>query len=156
MLYVAYALEREHYDYGSLPWADEIADEFAVPGGISYAFMNLSKLSNESENWQRDNVLIKSFLDMDSKELLARELQILNPDLIITMNLVGDYGDYLGKLRHLENFGSEGQVCLHTLETSLDTYKLVDSYHFSCIGKRNKEDLFDPIIDACRTALQIK
>lgn len=150
MLYVAYALEKGQLDYKSLLWADVIADSFAQEGGVSYAFMNLSKYSNESGEWQKDSTLIRSFLETSGKEFFARELQLLNPDLIITMNLVDQYKDTMGTFTNSQSFGATGQVCLHTLNTSLGSYKVVDTYHFSAPSKKPKEDLFDPIIEACR------
>ncbi len=45
---IAYGIIRRETDWKKIPYASELADNFGTQGGISFAFMNLSKFSNES------------------------------------------------------------------------------------------------------------
>lgn len=62
MLYLTYAIEHAVYKWEEIPYADEFISEFAQPGGISNAFMNLSKFSNGSGSWASDYNLIDLFI----------------------------------------------------------------------------------------------
>lgn len=98
MIYIAYALEHKEYNWHNIPYADEIINEFAKKDGFSFAFMNLSKFSNESGDWSADNELINSFIDLSNKSkenFFSSEIDLLNPDIIIGMNF-GDWAECLG------------------------------------------------------------
>lgn len=130
MLYVVYGLQHNCLDYNNIPCATEISKNFATPNGISYAFMNLSKFSNESGHWISDDALIDSFLrisSMSPENYFAKEIEILNPDLIIGMNLNEDEKKdrykFLGELKCPTHYGDKGQVCAQKLITHHGEYK---------------------------------
>ena len=89
MLYLTSAIKHEVYKWEEIPYADEFISEFAQPEGISNAFMNLSKFSNESGCWTADNNLIDSFISASIQSpvnLFATEIDLLAPDIIFGMN----------------------------------------------------------------------
>lgn len=49
MFYIAYAVNKNVYSWSNIPYASELSNTFALEIGISYAVMNLSKFSNQSE-----------------------------------------------------------------------------------------------------------
>lgn len=150
MLYVAYGLLHGCLGYDSLPTAMEIGKDLGTASGISFAHMNISKLSNESGDWPADNELINQFLDITSQHkenLWAKQIALLNPDVIIGMNLGGWY-ERIGKV---SDFRHLGPVCLQTLTTAYGAYKLIDAYHFAAIN-RWKEDNYDPIMAAFKAS----
>ncbi len=51
MLYTAYGLMNGLPEWKDIPDVGEIGDGFATADGVSFAFMNLSKFSNESDHW---------------------------------------------------------------------------------------------------------
>ena len=56
MFHIAWGVINGFADWDDIPWAAELADTFATGQGLSFGFMNVSKLSNEdpkrwSANW---------------------------------------------------------------------------------------------------------
>ena len=162
MLYVVYGLQHNCLDYNNIPCATEISKNFATPNGISYAFMNLSKFSNESGHWISDDALIDSFLrisSMSPENYFAKEIEILNPDLIIGMNLNEDEKKdrykFLGELKYPTHYGNKGQVCAQKLITRYREYNFIDCYHFSAPNKKWDEDYYSPIVTASKAILHM-
>lgn len=149
-LRVVYGLLHGCPDYDTLPTAVEIGKDFGTASGISFAHMNISKLSNESGEWQADYELINQFLNITSQykeNFWAKQIALLKPDVIIGMNLGGWY-ERIGKV---SDFRHIGPVCLQKLTTDYGEYKLIDSYHFAAIN-RWKEDNYDPIMEAFKAS----
>lgn len=148
-MYIAYGLIKNEKSYGDIPWANTIADTFGTDEGISFAFINISKFSNESKNWQSDYDLISKFLNGSSSDenMFAKEIDIINPDIIIGMNLDELYYK-IGKLSDSKHFGNKQQVCLQKIATSKKSYTLIDCYHFSAPYKGWERDYFNPVFEA--------
>ena len=124
--------------------------------------MNLSKFSNESGNWVSDEVLIDSFLRISSmlpENYFAKEIELLNPDLIIGMNLNEDEKKdrykFLGELKYPIHYGNKGQVCAQKLITHYGEYNYIDCYHFSAPNKKWDEDYYSPIVTASKAILHM-
>jgi outer membrane protein OmpA-like peptidoglycan-associated protein len=100
MLYMAHAIVtdgahtwEEDYPYSHVPWASKIGEKLGAKDGISFAYMNLSKYSNDNAGAYsaHDAKLIKKCLSDSAKgKFIKRELKLLNPDIIITANLWKD------------------------------------------------------------------
>lgn len=150
MLYLTYAIEHEVYKWEEIPYADEFISEFAQPEGISNAFMNLSKFSNESGCWAADNNLIDSFISASIQSpvnLFATEIDLLAPDIIFGMNF-SERMKCLGNFESPKMYGN-CDVCFQTLITpSGKTYPYLDCWHFSAPGKKTETDIFNPVIEA--------
>ena len=54
MFCMAYALAHGLCEFEGIPGVYEISETFAAPGGLSFAFMNISKISNDGGNYQSD------------------------------------------------------------------------------------------------------
>lgn len=149
MLYLAYALQHKIYDWFQLPYATEFVDDFGKENGISFAFMNISKFSNESGNWPADNNLINTFIELSMKnkgDYFSKEIDLLNPDIIIGMNLKENM-KCLGFFSDFKYYGDD--VCFQTLTTTSNKqYNYIDSWHFSAPGKSPNRDIFSPIINS--------
>lgn len=157
MLYIAYALERRVYEWSKIPYADELVEEFGRPDGISFAFMNLSKFSNESGDWMADEKLIDSFLRLSEcpeNNFFGGEICLLNPDIIIGMNLGGRMAA-LGRFENPQFFGDNHDVCFQTLITGDKRYNYLDTWHFSAPGKSPEWNIFNPVITALKQNLII-
>ena len=148
ILYLTYALKYGIKDFrNGIPYADEISPLFG--SDISYAFMNVSKFSNNSGYWAANWALISKFVELSTgpKNYIAEEIALLDPDIIITMNLAF-YFDKIGTFSPVE-----GE---HTLRSGGKPYELIlnqkrvlvlDVYHFSYwIGWSDKV-LFDRTIE---------
>ncbi|PMG27810.1 hypothetical protein BCU94_18825 [Shewanella sp. 10N.286.52.C2] len=147
MLSIAYGINKDCCEWGSIPTATKIVDNFSIEDGLSFAFMNLSKLSNESGNHQADWNLINGFLDTFKSSPInyfSKQIELLNPDIIITMNLESRLSA-LGEVIP-EEYGSK--VSRYYLQTETEKYPLLDTFHFAAISKSPEEDFYVPIINA--------
>lgn len=153
MLYLTYAIEHEVYKWEEIPYADEFISNFAQPDGISNAFMNLSKFSNESGYWVANMNQIDTFISTSNQSpinFFATEIDLLAPDIIFGMNLSGRM-NCLGSFKSPKMYGNSGDVCFQFLKTpSGRTYPYLDCWHFSAPGKSAKNDIFNPAIEALK------
>lgn len=150
MLYMAYGLMNRLPEWKNIPDADKIGDSFATAEGVSFAFMNLSKFSNESEFWPSNWKMIQDSVRLAThgRNFIAEEIALLEPDIVITMNLKG-YFPVLGEsVTHLASYS--GCVSASTLSSCGHKSLLLDSFHFSA-RKRGLEHFYQPICEAVRS-----
>lgn len=84
---ITYGLINEIPIFKSVPKASILAKDFATEQGISFAFMELSKFSNPSDedsssNWYNINQSIKSSTK-NGHNYIRDEVELLSPDIII-------------------------------------------------------------------------
>ena len=147
LLKIAYGLINGCQNYESIPDADVIAKDFGTDNGISFAFMNISKFSNEFDDFKSDWNLINNFIDLfcDNK-FSAKQIETVNPDLIISMNLENKI-DTIGSNDFVDCSSS---VAYRKLTINQKTYNLLDTYHFAAICKYDHSDFYDPIVSMCK------
>lgn len=156
--YLAYGIlqffgsnQREFPKWEDVPWASDMARNiFAKSHGeaingldsISWAFINLSKFSNETDNWQTDySSRYLPFVNDDvNRSNLKEQIRILNPHLIIGAN-VGELRDMLGY-----NVCDQTQkACFYYPPTSDGCYPpFLDCYHFAAI-KSDQKGFYNPV-----------
>jgi len=78
--------------YGDKPGTEELKKLLTEKGGISFAFMELSKYINDTSNGGQhaDTTLMTRFLQdshLDKRNFFTEEISLLDPDIILTMNL---------------------------------------------------------------------
>lgn len=147
MIYIAYSIVNAEPVWQKIPYASEIGDTFGTDGGLSFAFMNISKLSNESGTWSADRELINTScrLSTGARNFIEEEIAILEPHIVITMNL-GNELDLLGKLSASIYESAAVNSCW--LESKKHRSLLIDSWHFSAPRKKTIPDYYNPIHDA--------
>lgn len=154
MLRVNYALNK-NTPWEDVPDAMTIAQDFAEPGGTSFAFMNLSKLSNESEDsYQADWPLIDCFTNAFKDEetnFFNKQIEIIDPDIIITMNLESR----LNLLGEITVIGYEKNAGYCSLRCSDREIPVMDLYHFSAV-KSHKETFYDPVVRGMQVYKKLK
>lgn len=150
LLYVAHGLLNGYPEWGSIPYADQIGETFATADGISFAFMNISKLSNQSKNWQADAGLMGASVgaSRSARRFIQDEIALLAPDLVISMNL-GPFLNDLGS-RDCEVHGRNVDRCL--LTSSNHKSVLLDAWHFSYLKVKDNEGIYLPICEAVEAA----
>lgn len=152
--YIAYGImqwrkEGKFPEWDDVPYASEMAkkifarrEEKNVVGGltsISWAFINLSKLSNDTGDYRTDKNRYRPFVsDESNKKNLQEQIKILKPKIIIGAN-VSELADILA---------------YKTLDTSVsycDYYEATDAFppflncfHFAAI-KKDKECFYDAV-----------
>ncbi len=150
MLKVAYGILNNFLSFENIKNVSplKLRKEFAVKGGYSYAFINLSKLLNVRLKSEYGKI----FLEKSQKQgFYAREIELLNPDIIIGMNqhirISQLFKDNFNLIKKIGN----DDVHLYELKIGGRTYNYLDAHNFGYRFKDKKEEVFyTPIIDACK------
>jgi hypothetical protein len=136
-----------------IPRASDICDSFGEvdQDSISYAFMNFSKFANNSHNWTADWPIIDQShqISTHGRNFLEEEVRILEPEIVITMNLGPKHLASLGKLTSLE---VSAMPHVHWLETGKNKALLINTFHFSS-WKNPITNIYNPICEAIRKYL---
>ena len=148
MLYIAYGIMNGMPTWQDIPNASEIGDTFGAANGLSFAFMNISKLSNESEGWQSDWGAINAAhgLSNQGRSFNQEEVAILQPDIVITMNL----GDKIASLGQLTKIDASDQPESYWLVSGGHRSLLINTWHFSARNKTDIDGFYAPVCDAIR------
>jgi hypothetical protein len=148
MFYLAYGINHGFPEWSEIPYASELTGSFATKNGLSFAFMNLSKLSNESSSWNTDEELVDSFINSFSESktnYFNKEIEILDPDIILSMNLQGRLRS-LGQIDVIE-YGDEASS--YYLYTQNSKKLLLDLFHFAAPSKPDSS-FYDPVVRICK------
>lgn len=121
-------------DWNDIPDAQEIAGSFAEENGISFGMENVSKISRPHNNsaradWAKIIAFVNQSLNSDINFFL-REIDIINPDVIVSMNVIDRVGDLIfeNELKYVKHMLSNA---IYNLHTNNKTIPLIDTYHFS-------------------------
>ena len=149
MLYLAYAFQQEKFE-----WEKVYQDRGSLAGKfgtkeLSFAFMNISKYSNEGEysdtaDWALIEEAVKRSRE-GPKDFIYEEIALLAPDVIVYM-LPGEY--WLKRINRgevPERLNASDPVNSYRMEVNGKEVLLLETYHFSA-RKKHREDFFDPII----------
>lgn len=171
ILYTAYGLNNGFCDRKDMPRASEIGlHRFAVDGGISFAVMNFSKF----DNFDNDNPEKSYSADYETmwkyREMLERtgrnwheeQIDLLNPDVIISMNIP----NFLLKAFKIDSWNSlfdsdsnsHGIPCVRIgyLPVKGRRIPLIDTSHFSAPRKSFKKDYYVPIVRSMKECFKIQ
>ena len=144
LIQVAYGIIHQT-TWNETPSAAEICENRGIFDRVSFAFMNLSKLSNEkpgvtSTDWN----LVKASLDvtLNKENLILEEITALDPDLIVCMNFERDrllrvFGD---KLKIFDN-----EWLKYHLNINGKEILLLDQWNFSATRGASEQEIFDSI-----------
>ena len=163
LLYLAYGIIHGQYtenDWIKMANATVLDKIFADPceDGFSYAFMNASKISNETDNPALDETQFENFIrDKQNLDYIAREIQLLTPDIIVSGNL-GDLGffKYFENAKKSENSSDHTKNrCVYHLKVGSKDIPWIDGWHFSAY-KRTYESFYSPICSIAKDLLNKK
>lgn len=154
MLHIAHGILHDIDDWDEIPWASEIGDTFAMEDGISFAFMNLSKVSNESGDWKADwdSISSASKASLEPRNFPREQIELLEPDVIISMNIAERLAPVLGEM---SQFCATGQAEGYSVMVSGKRTLLINTWHFSGRGS-HVERYYGPIRDIMDRWSQIK
>lgn len=145
--YIAYgifkALEGDQWRWPSwntdVPWASKICKDVGGKEKISWAFINLSKLSNETGDWRTDSNRYWPFVKKEeNQKRLKDQIGILNPDIIIGGN-VPELADILD---YKESPNIDNANCYAYYEEGLPLF--LNCYHFAAI-KSDEKCFYEPV-----------
>jgi hypothetical protein len=148
MLRITHGIMNDLPEWRGIPYASTIGDTFGAPNGLSFAFMNISKFSNESENWQSDWAAINTFhgVSAHKRNFNREQIAILEPHIIITMNL----GEKLNVLGELDLIHVSEDAKSFSLDINGQRSLLIDTWHFSAPRKSANAHYYNPICEAIR------
>lgn len=155
MLYITYGFMHDFPKWGDIPYADQLVETFGTSNGISFAFMNISKFSNEKDDFQSDWNLINDSIknsSTESRNLIREEIEILEPDLIITMNFDG----LLKKMGEMKFERYSDRYNTYILKLKEKNTLVINTYHFSATRLNDEIDFYVPIQDAYCNFKRIK
>jgi hypothetical protein len=138
LLKITYGIENNFMEWDKIPEASRITRDFGQKGGISFAIIELSKISNDNSSRHKNKKQINNFIAISKNEtrnFWNDQIKILNPDYIISMNLQG----YLHNLGHITPI-EKNKIPPNIYSLSLGENKLVkiiDAYHFSYSVEEN-------------------
>lgn len=151
MMYMAYGIlnnESTLEDFQATPPAAKIGDTFGTKDGVSFAFMNISKSSNEDGTYANKKLIETSW--NHGKDFIKREIEILDPDVIISANVADKIIGILGEPKVLKRIGGgeECDVCAQTIKANGKDILLLDCWHFSNIKhKKDFENFYNPVCE---------
>jgi len=148
MFYAAYGILNGMPSWQEIPPADKIGDTFGEPDGLSFAFMNISKLSNQ-KGWPADHGAIDAAcaLSTQPRNFIQEEVAILEPQVVISMTK--RRGDKIASLGQLTSIHVSDQAHSYWLVSGGHRSLLINTWHFSA-HKPDIEGFYAPICDEIR------
>ena len=152
ILKIVSGIQNDGIPFREIKSSVEIADSMLEQNNFGFTVINISKYSNDSKKkWQLNTKLANQFLkdsDLQETHFFKRELEILEPDIIIAGNLwnAGFEDEYLelclprpNKYK-TKNFIEYWDYILDNKKT----VKVINTYHFSA-RKNDKDCFYNPI-----------
>jgi len=144
---------------------EQVLEKMKTNNKFGFAFINISKYSNDG-NYEANYKLINQFLadsELEKRNFIREEIELLEPDIIITANLWGSKisKKYLDMIFPKKNFDPPDdkniEACLYNYNLKGRKIKLLETYHFSAYNKKNrktgkkehvddKKDFYDPVM----------
>lgn len=156
IFYMLYGIRTKgKFEYKDIPYPyDYVKEELDIDNNYGFALMNISKYSNDREDGGKkaDWDLINQFLkdsNLNERNIFKEELEILDPDVIITANLwCGNINEnYLNIcFNEVKPIKSIEGANLSTMTLNKKLVKIIDTYHFSMPGSP-KDYFYDPVIE---------
>lgn len=156
IFYILYGIRTNgKIEFHDIPYPYDYVMELKEKNDYGFALMNISKYSNDREDGGKkaDATLMNQFLKdsaLDKRNFFKEEIEILDPDIIITANL------WDGKIEEkymnlcfneIKKVKSIEGATLSTMMIKEKSIKIIDLYHFSQPGLSDKNYFYDPVIN---------
>jgi hypothetical protein len=158
LLYIIQGIKgKGKLEFENLKTANDYAKEMVKTNDYGFAYMNISKYTNcRDDGGNADFSLINRFLrdsNLENRNYFCEELEILNPDIIITGNLWEGHIDHkyldlcFGKFEWNKiNDDIDGKVNTGNIILNGKNIKLLNTYGFPS-RYSDKEFYYDPIME---------
>jgi hypothetical protein len=156
ILYILYGIKTSGtVEFQNKPHFKNIAKMVVESSVYGFSIMNYSKYSNDCEDGASADInLMNNFFEnshLEKRNFLKEELEILDPEIIITSNLWDGKirEEYLNYMFENTTFvkNDSGVANLSTMELNGKKIKIIDLYHFSRPGVGDKDYYYDPVIN---------
>lgn len=145
IFYMLHAVLEGYENWNDVPTAHDYARDFASEGHVSFAFMNMSKISNETGRTATQWKVLHAFVDRSTREI-RREIELLDPELIITANLtLHNILDDVKLVRSEE----DNVLDVYTAKLNDRTIPIFNTYHWSS-PREDRRSFYECIRDAWR------
>ncbi len=164
MFKISYALLHGLPAWYCIPDAHELTPTFGTENGISFAFTNLSKILQRDRQRDANRPLIHEAYSISTKpyNYVRREIEILEPDLIIAMNIFDETrSGHALTPQDRKRFGISGDSVFKSETINGHPLKLyyydaekkkeipvLNTYHFSYQQQDDVKYWYDPIKQA--------
>jgi hypothetical protein len=151
IFYLAYGLLNDFPEYAKIPHSSEIAPDDFAQGKLSFAFMNVSTISNETDSWSTQrNEYAKS--EKEGVDYRKEMIKILSPDIIICANCGWDITQLADRFESLEK--SEPIVTEQLFFDSKSCLRF-DTFHWQATkasigGLYDEDHFYNPLRDSFR------
>ena len=149
LLKIAYGLTHGCPDWEEIPPASVLAEDFGSERGLSFAFMNVSKLSHEyadNASWTADASMIDDFARESAatgERFFHKQMEIMAPDSIITMN-IAPYYPFMGDIVLKEALPN---VEIYSMNLGAMNIPVFDCWHFAA-PKSDRDRYYEPLCSA--------
>lgn len=146
--YMVYGFNNAFPDYCDVPSAYDLARVIGDDNALSFAFINVSKFSNWSEDWKLDyGLVMKSLSQSQGTPYLSQQIELLNPDVICSMNVLGMAGNQIGKYNYVRELSCH-DVSVHDYFLPQGrVIPLLDMWHFSATRKSPRTHYYTPVAE---------
>lgn len=138
----------------NVPEPNEVLKEMCEKNDYGFAHIEISKFANPSEDGGTSDVkTIRTFLENTDLTFISKEIEIINPDLIITLNLWDNslkIQNYLSEIFtncKLSNESEKGKLYKTTINNKV--YNIMDIYHLT--AHKTNEEYYNPIMKAYKS-----
>lgn len=161
IFYIVYGIRNKgHFSFEDIPTAQEILNKMYEKNDYGFACINISKYSNDHPKyWQANTKLVSQFFEdseLEKTNFFKKELEFLNPDVMITANLWDWEIDehFIDLCLPNENFSKTSSVT-HNREKVAEYGKynlngheidFIDLFHFSASDKKDKYHYYNPVM----------
>lgn len=132
LLYLLYGILNQFPEWNEVPSIQQIAKKFGTAGGVSCAFMNLSKSSNESNHfatrWDNYHQSVNK-----GQNFILEEIALLAPDIIIANRI--NIEKHLPAQTKKINTLSDDMVNVWECTLNAKTIPCLNTFHFSAISR---------------------
>ena len=146
IFYMLHAVLEGYEKWDEVPTAHDYARDFASDRHVSFAFMNISKISNETNKTATQWGVLRSFVERSSREI-RQEIELLDPELIITANLT--LCDILDEIK-VVHCAEDNVLDVHTAKLNGRIIPIFNTYHWSYPGVKDRRAFYECIRDAWR------
>lgn len=149
IFYMAYGILKGFPKWNDVPYPDKYCNEIFTEHGISFAFMNISKFSPDS-NYRRTNWddVMRSVREGASN--IKKEVELLAPDIVITMSFLRNQEIRAALFDSCEAVDcTNPNVHVYRATNGGKNILVLDTWHFSAL-KSELQCYYQPIEQALR------
>lgn len=155
MFYVAYGILRNFPEWEVVPYPYACRTDIFTKDGISFAFMNISKISPEKYRPTNWSDVMRSVHEGAAN--IREEMKLLAPDIVITMHLMKRRRGKIASAlfdKWDEVDCTDPNVHVYWATNASKKMLVLDAWHFSARNKKTFECYYQPIEQACRKYLR--